>query len=391
MDPNPICLPDQTQVGYYAKDKDISTSTSPSLKESLGMMFRWDGDENGGLKVPTTNILDAIPETDLTVWSGLRINRAWMYSGFGIAGWHAEDSFMDFYNTMPKFMFEGLSWMETAVVEYIRSISMKRWIFLTHDSDMVSFSTALNRHFPLSPFGIDILHARTVLLNPAHLDSDKFFVVYQKPGDTVGGHRAHCVSGYSLLNLAYNYQDYADINDYQTRVLPAEFEIGDIRRQQMFAVDSLNILLNNIITYAPISYRGFIITNELIEYFIYDTLDKFAQPGMVQSARAALTTAYRIARSEQIFPIARGTLSTDQFDMQSARQCDICRAPCPIEIYDLGIFTPAPTTSTTNPTGPFTCTPCTFLYMTWKHRSSTTITIPKLITFISDMQIKSYV
>jgi hypothetical protein len=364
-------------LGLYAKDMDISTSTVPGLKD---ITRPWIG--------PEVNMLDGLKEITykdgtITEWSGIRASRAWMYGGLGVAGWHAEDSLMKFYNIMPQLEFEGLSETEADIIDYVHRISRKRWTFIpSTNTSLFEFSSLISTRFAsLSPFGIDALKARTVLLNPNHLPPN-CVTLYQKPGQIVHGSNAHSVLGSSLLNVAWNYQDY---DDFLTRVLSGEFALGNFRRGQMFErASSLSQLHHNIRNLRPIAAHDFILTCELIDYFLYDAKHPDQEiPGIVRCGRAALQYAHQTAHTQKLIPIARGKLIEVFTAFATQRQCDICTAPCPIEIYEFSNQTAVPPTPFTPI---YTCNPCAFKYMTWKHNTS--MCTPLLITFVSDLQLK---
>ena len=59
--------------------------------------------------------------------AGISRKMPWMYSGAGIAGWHAENSFMPFYNWSPEIKFSGLDGLgdgglAKAVVDFITQV-----------------------------------------------------------------------------------------------------------------------------------------------------------------------------------------------------------------------------------------------------------------------------
>lgn len=355
-------------VGVYAKDKDVSYSPAPGLKD---ITRQWQD--------PETNMLDAM-DGDTPGVSGVSARRAWMYSGLGMAGLHAEDSFMKFYNWMPKVAFEGLSPTESCIIGYITSTSIKRWTFLPSTKlSLYDFCTFASTEFPtLSPFGIDALKARVVLLNPDHLPSD-YFTLEQKPGQIIHGHHAHSVAGTSILNVAWNYQDYAD---YEQRVLPNEFALGNFRRKQIFdKVPSLEQLYNMFYRYG-VSHHEFILTCELIDHYLYDLPSK-VNSQLVRCGKAALTLAHGVARTDPPFIIGgRGKLRAPHTSPPTAHQCDICTAPCPIEIYEFSLTDPI---SGSKVMPIYTCNPCAFKLMTWEHNPNPTP--PLLITFVSDLQL----
>lgn len=347
-------------IGFYFRDIDIAKdpSLATKIKASAPHLFA---------SRPQTNILDGIPEDEYKVWSGARSNHAWMYGGQSAAGWHSEDSFMYFINYAPLIEFTGIKDVEKLVMDYMNKYSMRRWHF--YKGSEVVLSTLFHSKFPtiLSPFGIDNLICRGVLINPAILLNDTGFItVYQRPGQRVLSLMPHSVTGYSVMHLAWNF---ANSDMYPVH---GEFQLGNKRRTQIFSNPP------DFDQYMHDSH-SFILTCELIDYYLrnYEHCGEQMPPGLVRAATDTLRSARKVSRTDTSLIVTLGSIDDDNtFSLPSSRQCSICTAPCPISIYQFQHSS----TTTLN-----CCNPCASQYMLLPHN---TMPIAKYITFVSDRQLQ---
>ena len=173
------------------------------------------------------------------VMAGISRKMPWMYSGAGIAGWHAENSFMPFYNWSPEIVFSGLEklgdgGLAKAVVEFVKEYSYKRWYFLdsTEVTRIARVSEGFGKALGMSELGIDTLISRSALIDPGMLSAKSFYSVVQRPGDLVFGDKPHMVMGINLFQLAWNAAPACLIES----IVAKDFEIASIRRERLFQV-----------------------------------------------------------------------------------------------------------------------------------------------------------
>ena len=100
-------------------------------------------------------------------------------------------------------------------------------------------------------------------------------------------------------------------------------------------------------------------------------------PGLVKAATDTLRSARKVSRTDTSLIVTLGSIDDDNtFSLPSSRQCSICTAPCPINIYQFQHSS----TTTLN-----CCNPCASQYMLLPHN---TMPIAKYITFVSDRQLQ---
>ena len=172
-------------------------------------------------------------------------------------------------------------------------------------------------------FDSTVFHPSNILFHPRSF-SDRFTTVYQNEGDTISINRGcvHSVTGLGLVAFMWNYVNEDMIED----IVSKEFEMADFNRcaKVLTARHALHIKHLRILNDIPL------LTCELVKAYarnVYTVERKFVL-GRAQQAAKPIQFAFSCS------------IGTDDFFTSTAcsfRGCQICRRPCPLEIFSTGV------------------------------------------------------
>lgn len=244
--------------------------------------------------------------------SGMSWDKSWTYNGgFGLAGYHAEDGWLDFGHHVFDIQFEVESSLTQRLLSVLGARSRKTWVFSKQRGieGVFAANKYLAERVGKPDLADGMLMARAFVLDPRVVDAEVFDVVYQHPGEFMFGDSGHSVSGFTLFSMSCNFAINNKLRtyiDYEYAVSRRVREIGEpyIELRSVFNGGARPVI------------RNFSLLSVLFNYVQFES----CLPGEVY---ASLFSAYKLEqdmlvgmefKSDLLYDVPQGNLGTICFN-----------------------------------------------------------------------------
>ena len=187
--------------------------------------------------------------------------------GSGLAGFHFEDGLLHFGHHLIDCTFNFFTDtdpIDIRLLDIWKRFNRKTWVVSKTGvtKGVLEYNKFLADDMGVASVGDAMLMSRMFVLDPRDfVDSDKFSVIYQNPGDFMFGDLGHSVTGFGLLSFAWNFA----LEDNITNYLRAERNMASIIRKSPTAYKEQRTMFNGGVE--P-DIRSFTLMNTMLDYVI---------------------------------------------------------------------------------------------------------------------------
>lgn len=192
----------------------------------------------------------------------------WTYmGGSGLAGFHFEDGLLHFGHHLIDCSFKfdpDADPIDIRLLNIWKRFSRKTWVVskVGGIKGVLECNKILADDMSLLNVGDAMLMSRMFVLDPRDfVDSDKFSVIYQNPGEFIFGDLGHSVTGFGLLSFAWNFA----LEDNITNYIRAERNMASIIRKSPTVYKEQRAMFNG--GFEP-DLRSFTFINTMLDYVI---------------------------------------------------------------------------------------------------------------------------